>query len=76
MDMIDIQRRLVQLRDELSVGERAVHELSARRDELTTAMLRISGAIQVLEELLAGSDGSATDSDSDSRVDEPWTAAH
>lgn len=56
-----LERRLAALRDELAIGERALQELAARRDELVAVVLRISGGVRVLEELL-GSEGT------------PWTA--
>lgn len=45
--------RLHQLQDELKKGQQEMARLDLRRTELRDAMLRISGAIQVLEELLA-----------------------
>jgi hypothetical protein len=48
-----VEERLIELRAELVEGERAVRELDARRDRLVASMLRIGGAIQVLEELVA-----------------------
>jgi hypothetical protein len=51
--MTSMQARLAELREELSAGERALAELDERREHLVTSMLRISGAVQVLEELAA-----------------------
>lgn len=48
-----IEERLVELRAELVEGERAVRELDSRRERLVASMLRIGGAIQALEELVA-----------------------
>jgi hypothetical protein len=48
-----IEQRLAQLKDELTEGERALGEIDDQRERLVTSMLRISGAVQVLEELLA-----------------------
>jgi hypothetical protein len=51
--MTPIDQRLTELREELATGERALAELDQRREHLVTSMLRISGAVQVLEELAA-----------------------
>ena len=44
--------RLGELKSELKAGEAALADLDAQRQQLVTAMLRISGAVQVLEEML------------------------
>ena len=49
--MTTMQARLAELREELAAGERALAELDERREQLVTSMLRISGAVQVLDEL-------------------------
>ena len=49
--MTTMELRLMELREELANGERALAELDERREQLVTSMLRISGAVQVLEEL-------------------------
>lgn len=46
------ERRLEELQAELSVGRRELREAERRHPELLETMLRISGAIQVLQELL------------------------
>lgn len=48
-----VQTRLLELRNELTEGERALTELDQRRERLVASMLRIAGAVQVLEELAA-----------------------
>jgi len=48
-----LKKRLKELKGELATGQQQMHELDKRRDELQSTLLRISGAIQVLEELLA-----------------------
>jgi hypothetical protein len=48
-----IEERLALLKDELVEGKRALGEIDDERERLVTSMLRISGAVQVLEELLA-----------------------
>jgi prefoldin subunit 5 len=47
--------RLVQLKKELEKGQQQMALLEQRRQELRDTILRISGAIQVLEELQAQS---------------------
>lgn len=49
--MTAVQTRLAELREELAAGEQALAEIDERRERLVTSMLRISGAVQVLEEL-------------------------
>jgi prefoldin subunit 5 len=46
-----IRERLEQLRDERERGERQLEQVERHRAELRDTLLRISGAIQVLEEL-------------------------
>ena len=48
------ERRVSELKAELQKGQQVLAELDARQAELRQTLLRISGAIQVLEELLAG----------------------
>ena len=48
-----MQDRLDALRREHAAGLDALAEIQKKQDELRTTLLRISGAIQVLEELLA-----------------------
>jgi len=55
-----LEQRLKALRQELETGQKMVADLEARRLELQQTILRITGAIQVLEELLAA-EPSATD---------------
>ncbi len=47
-----LKQRLAKLREEYDSGVRAMSEIQRRQDELRATLLRISGAIQVLEELL------------------------
>lgn len=48
-----IQERIQQLKAEYESGQKMLADLETQESNLRTTMLRISGAIQVLEELLA-----------------------
>ena len=52
MDENAIKQRLEELRKEFATGEARLQELENQTNQLKNTMLRISGAIQVLEELL------------------------
>lgn len=64
--MITMEQRLQELRAEQERGLRQMAQLDRQRQELQHTLLRISGAIQVLEELLtderekASGDGAVT----------------
>ncbi|WP_043996811.1 hypothetical protein, partial [Microcystis aeruginosa] len=47
------QERIQQLKAEYESGQKMLADLETQESNLRTTMLRISGAIQVLEELLA-----------------------
>ncbi len=47
-----LERRLNSLKTELETGEKMLADLDAKRANLRETLLRISGAIQVLEEEL------------------------
>ena len=47
-----LQARLGDLREELTKGERHLEVLDQQRQQVRDTLLRISGAIQVLDELL------------------------
>lgn len=47
-----LENRLSELKVELESGQKVRAELEGRRSEVEATLLRISGAIQVLEELL------------------------
>lgn len=49
-----LEIRLRELKAEFESGQKVLADLDARRDNLRETMLRISGAIQVLEELNMG----------------------
>ena len=48
-----LQKRLEELKAEFEAGQKMLNELETRRDNLRQTLLRISGAVQVLEEELA-----------------------
>ena len=48
-----MQSRLAELRQEYQLGQGQLHELTRQEAVLRESLLRISGAIQVLEEMLA-----------------------
>lgn len=52
-----IEARLAELRAEFESGQRMLAELDEKRDRLRESLLRISGAIQVLEEMREGEAG-------------------
>lgn len=58
-----LERRLAQLKSEFETGQARLRDLSQQQAHLQETLLRISGAIQVLEELM----DEATSSD-DGRV--------
>jgi predicted nuclease with TOPRIM domain len=47
-----LQKRLEELKTEFESGQRMLSQLETRQSDLKSTLLRISGAIQVLEELL------------------------
>lgn len=51
------EARLTGLRADLAEGERALADLDRRRDQLSATLLRISGAITVIEEILGRTPG-------------------
>jgi len=58
-----IQQRVTQLKAEFEEGQKMLADLETKQTNLRSTLLRISGAIQVLEELLAqpgsGQEGAA-----------------
>jgi predicted nuclease with TOPRIM domain len=48
-----LEQRLNELKAEFEAGQKMLAELEAKKSELQATLLRISGAIQVLEEMLA-----------------------
>ncbi len=53
------EARLTELRSEFEAGQRMLADLQGRQAELQQTLLRLSGAIQVLEELLNPEKGEA-----------------
>ena len=56
-----LQQRLQQLKQEFESGQKMLGDYEAKQAELQQTLLRISGAIQVLEELLAAKDADPKD---------------
>lgn len=56
-----IENRLSELRTEFDVGQKVMAELEIRQANLRSTLLRIGGAMQVLEEMLGEKKGSAVD---------------
>jgi hypothetical protein len=52
-----LEKRLAELKQELEAGQKMGEELAAKQANLQATMLRIAGAVQVLEELLAAENG-------------------
>jgi predicted nuclease with TOPRIM domain len=53
-----LEHRLQELKSEYEAGQKMLADLEVRQAQLRETLLRISGAIQVLEEMLAGSPAS------------------
>jgi len=56
-----VQRRLAELKSEFETGQARLRELERQEAILRETMLRISGAIQVLQELVDGEPASEPD---------------
>ncbi|MBZ5712125.1 hypothetical protein [Nannocystis pusilla] len=54
MERSTIEARLADLRREFDGGQKLLRELESKQMEVRDTLLRIGGAMQVLEELLAG----------------------
>ena len=59
---VHIENRIKVLKREYLLGKEALYDLDAKQLNLRETLLRISGAIQVLEELLAECDNAETNS--------------
>jgi len=60
-----LQNRLQQLRQEYQKGEQKLQQLDQERKALYETMLRIAGAIQVLEEEIEQQNGQSTPANED-----------
>ena len=69
----ELERRLTELRSEFEAGRRLEADLQARLSAVSQTVLRVSGAIQVLEELLSA-DGSRNGAPADTAVEVPSSA--
>jgi predicted nuclease with TOPRIM domain len=58
-----LEKRLDQLRQEFASGQNQLAELDQKRANLRDTLLRISGAIQVLEETLGEGEGEGAGED-------------
>ncbi|MCX6676989.1 MAG: hypothetical protein NTU95_03470 [Methanothrix sp.] len=47
-----LEKRLDELKAEYEQGEKMLSDLDARREQVRQTLLRISGAVQILEEML------------------------
>jgi len=56
-----LEQRLKELKAEFESGQKALAELENRQADLRNTLMRISGAIQVLEEELRKSEGDSTE---------------
>lgn len=69
-----LQQRLISLKVEYEAGQKMLAELEAKQSSLRETLLRISGAIQVLEETLAEAETTpsiAEDMPDDSSTSDP-----
>jgi predicted nuclease with TOPRIM domain len=64
-----IQSRLTELKKEFEIGQTRLQELERQQAMLRETLLRISGAIQVLEEMIAAENLPAGEVSRSSRVE-------
>lgn len=57
-----LYKRLQELKQEYELGRDKLEQIESQYENLNSTLLRISGAIQVLEELLKQEDGDSEDS--------------
>ena len=60
-----LQQRLETLKSEYEAGQKMLSELDTRRQNLTTTLLRIEGAMQVLQEMLEQEEAKPKDDGAD-----------
>jgi predicted nuclease with TOPRIM domain len=56
-----LEQRLKVLKDEFEAGQKMLTELEAKQASVRETLMRINGAIQVIEEELAKANGSASE---------------
>lgn len=56
-----LEKRRDELKTEQQLGEQRLRELQRQTDQLNATMLRIAGAIQVIEEVIAENKAPATE---------------
>jgi predicted nuclease with TOPRIM domain len=74
-----LEKRLTQLKGEFESGQKVMAELEAKQANLRDTLLRISGAIQILEEELDKVDrkeDNSTDLDSSSSINKTETNSY
>ena len=57
-----LEQRLKELKAEFEAGQKMLAELDGKRNEIQTTLLRISGAIQVIDEMLGQENTSTPES--------------
>ena len=57
-----LEQRLKELKAEFEAGQKMLAELDGKRTEIQTTLLRISGAIQVIDEMLGQENTSTPES--------------
>jgi hypothetical protein len=69
-----IEQRLKELKTEFEAGQKMLADLEARQLDLRNTLLRISGAVQVLEEVLSA--GTASERDGNNHRSELDLVSH
>lgn len=68
-----VEARLAALKQELDIGQQRLREMEAEQAQLGHTLLRISGAIQALQELIADEEPTVTETAA-GQTDEEITA--
>ena len=71
-----MEQRLSELRKELMAGQQLLNDLSGKQQNVQRMLFRISGAIQVLEELLQTENNSSLEQQSSVSTDGVAASAH